>query len=334
MKILVTGGDGYIGSHCALALLRKGHDVVIFDSHITGHAAISEILSGMDFKGRLTETIEGDLLSTDDIDPVFEKHRIDAVIHFAALSQVSESVKEPERYYRNNICGTINLLDSMIRHDVKKIIFSSTAAVYGEPEYTPIDENHPLNPINPYGRTKKMVEAIMDDYDKAYGLRSVRLRYFNVAGADSSGKIGEWHDQETHLIPNIIKSALRGGEFNLWGDDYPTRDGTCVRDYVNVEDLVDAHILALDYLCNGGRTDYFNIGTNDGSTVREVFSECEKVIGKCIRLKVNGRRQGDPAILIADNKKAKDVLGWIPRHSLADSISTAFAWEMNRRRLE
>ena len=331
MKVLVTGGDGYIGSHCVLALMRSGHDVVIFDSYDTGHRETAELLSGNCSKGKLLEAVEGNLLRKEDIDSVLKRYQIDAVIHFAAFSQVAESMRDPGKYYRNNVCGTLNLLDSMVDNGVGKIVFSSTAATYGEPEYVPIDEAHLQKPINPYGRSKLMIENMMDDYDMAYGIRSVRLRYFNVVGADSEGLVGEWHDPETHLIPNILKSTFGDGkEFELYGDDYPTRDGTCVRDYVNVEDLVDAHILALDYLSKGGKTDYFNLGTNGGYTVKEVFSECEKVVGKRIKLKVCGRRPGDPASLVADNTKAKEILGWSPRCSLSDSIRTAYEWEKKR----
>lgn len=220
----------------------------------------------------------------------------------------------------------------MLSHDVKIIVFSSTAATYGEPEYTPIDEKHSQNPINPYGRTKLFIEKMMDDYDRAYGLKSIRLRYFNVAGADSQCRVGEWHNPETHLIPNILKSTFGDGKvFNMFGNDYPTRDGTTIRDYVNVEDLADAHVLALKYLEAGGKTDFFNLGTNDGSTVKEVFDECERITGKKIPFSVEGRRPGDPAVLVADNTKAKTILGWEPRRSLADSIRTAYEWEKKRR---
>ena len=216
----------------------------------------------------------------------------------------------------------------MLSHDVKKIVFSSTAATYGEPEYIPIDEKHPQNPINPYGNTKLVVEKIMDDYSKAYDLRSVRLRYFNVAGADSKARVGEWHEPETHLIPNVLKSTVSGGKtFEMYGDDYPTKDGTCVRDYINVEDLAQAHILALEYLNNGGETNYFNLGTKNGDTVKEVFSACETVTEKTIPVNVMPRRAGDPASLVADNSKAKEVLGWNPQKTLEESISTAYIWE-------
>ncbi len=331
MNVLVTGGAGYIGSHCVIALLDAGYDVVIFDNFSTGHKETADNLSKIQSKGKLLGTVEGDLLNMSDLESLFNSYKIDAVIHFAAFSQVAESMRDPGKYYRNNVCGTLNLLDSMRGHGVGMIVFSSTAATYGEPEYTPIDEGHPQIPINPYGQSKLMIERIMDDYDKAYGLRSVRLRYFNVAGADSQCRVGEWHDPETHLIPNILKSTTDPGKsFSMFGTDYPTRDGTCIRDYVNVEDLADAHIKALEYLEKGGRTDFFNLGTNSGSSVREVFDSCEKVLGTNIPLSVEGRRPGDPAILVADNKKAKEILGWEPKRDLVKSIETAYEWEKKR----
>ena len=261
--ILVTGGAGYIGSHCVLSLLKKGIDVVVFDNLSTGHIETIETLKKF---GNL-KFYQGDLLNTDEIKKVFE-NKIDAVIHFAALSQVAESMKNPQKYYINNVIGTINLLNTMIKNNVKKIVFSSTAATYGEPKYTPIDENHPQNPINPYGKTKLMIENIMDDYDKAYDLKSVRLRYFNVIGADKDINIGEWHNPETHLVPNILKSTFENSKtFEIYGQDYNTKDGTCVRDYINIEDLIDAHILALEYLNKNNETNFFNLGTNGWNTV-------------------------------------------------------------------
>ena len=332
--ILVTGGDGYIGSHCAIALMNEGYDVVIFDNHSTGFRSTGKALGEVKSKGKLLDDIEGDLLRPEDIDGAFQKHHIDAVIHFAAFSQVAESMSNPGKYYMNNVAGTMGLLDSMRRNKIDRIVFSSTAATYGEPKYVPIDESHPQEPINPYGRTKLDIEYMMDDYDRAYGIKSVRLRYFNVAGADSEGRVGECHDPETHLIPNILKSTFGDGtEFRMFGTDYDTRDGTCVRDYVNVEDLADAHILALRYLENGGKTDFFNLGTNEGSTVKEVFAACEKVTGMKIPIRIEGRRPGDPATLVADNKKARKVLGWEPKRSLEDSIRTAYAWERKKRGL-
>ena len=328
--ILVTGGAGYIGSHCVMALLEQNNDVVIFDNLSTGHIETVETLK----KYGPVEIQKGDLTSFDDINSVFKNYDIDKVVHFAAFSQVGESVVNPQKYYINNVCGTINLLRAMLENNVKKIVFSSTAATYGEPVYIPIDEKHPQNPINPYGQTKLMIEKIMDDYDKAYDLKSVRLRYFNVAGADSKSRIGEWHDPETHLIPNILKSTFNNGKtFQMFGDDYDTKDGTCVRDYINVEDLAQAHLLALKYLDNGGETNYFNLGTNDGNTVKEVFSACEKVTEKTIPVEIKSRRAGDPASLVADNRKAKEILKWLPEHLLEESIKTAYKWEKNKNNL-
>ena len=320
--ILVTGGAGYVGSHAVMALLELGKDVVVFDSLELGH---SEIIETLKQYGNL-KFIQGNLKRLDDIRGVFLSNKIDAVLHFAAYALVEESVSNPQKYYYNNVYGTLNLLNAMLEFGVKKIVFSSTAATYGEPKYTPIDEEHPQNPINPYGMSKLMVEKIMDDYDKAYGLRSVRLRYFNVAGADFDARIGEWHIPETHLIPNVLK-ATEEKTFKMFGTDYETKDGTCVRDYINVEDLAQAHISALEYLNNGGKTNYFNLGTKDGSTVKEVFSVCEEVKGNKIPLEECPRRAGDPAILVADNTKAKEVLNWMPTRTLKDSVESANKWE-------
>ena len=328
MNILVTGGAGYIGSHNVIALLDAGYNVIIFDNLELGHIETVETLKNIKSEGSVIDFVKGNLLLIQDIESVFSKHKIDAILHFAAYSQVAESVKEPQKYYYNNVLGTLNLLNVAMDYDVKKIVFSSTAATYGEPEYVPIDENHPQKPINTYGKTKLMIENIMDDYDKAYGLKSVRLRYFNVAGADSQNRIGEWHNPETHLIPNILKSAFGNGKvFQMFGTDYDTKDGTCVRDYINVEDLSNAHLLALKYLLDGGETNYFNLGTKEGNSVKEVFDMCEKVTGKKFPVKIQPRRAGDPATLIADNKKAKDVLGWTPVRNLEKSIQTAYRWE-------
>lgn len=320
--ILVTGGAGYIGSHLVMALLEKGEDVIVFDSLELGHLETIETLKKY---GNL-KFVKGNLKNLDDIRGVFLVNKIDSVVHFAAYSQVAESVKNPQKYYYNNVYGTLNLLNAMLEFNVKKIVFSSTAATYGEPVYTPIDENHPQSPINPYGNSKLMVEKIMDDYDKAYGLKSVRLRYFNVAGADSKTRIGEWHEPETHLIPNVLK-AKEDKVFKMFGTNYETKDGTCVRDYINVEDLAQAHIMALEYLKNGGETNFFNLGTTEGNSVKEVFEACEAIKGSKIPLEICPRRGGDPAILVADNKKAKEVLGWTPEHDLKDCIETAYLWE-------
>lgn len=326
--ILVTGGAGYIGSHCVLKLLEKQTKVVVVDNLSTGHLETVETLKKY---GDLT-FYECDLLDKEALKKVFEQNKIDAVIHFAAFSQVGESVTNPQKYYINNVGGTLNLLSLMLEYKVKNIVFSSTAATYGEPEYIPIDEKHPQVPINPYGQSKLIIEKILDDYDKAYGLKSVRLRYFNVAGADSQARVGEWHEPETHLIPNILKSTFSDGKvFEMYGNDYKTKDGTCVRDYINVEDLIDAHLLALEYLNKGGKTDFFNLGTNDGNTVKEVFEVCEKVTEKNIAVKQMPKREGDPAVLVADNSKAKSVLGWNPQKTLEYSIKTAFNYEQKNR---
>ena len=321
--ILVTGGAGYIGSHLVLSLLEQGKDVIVFDSLELGHIETIETLKKY---GNL-KFIKGNLKNLDDIRGVFLSNKgIESVVHFAAYSQVAESVKNPQKYYYNNVYGTLNLLNAMLEFGVKKIVFSSTAATYGEPEYTPIDEKHPQNPINPYGMTKLMIEKIMDDYDKAYNLKSVRLRYFNVAGADTKTRIGEWHEPETHLIPNVLK-ATSDKSFKMYGTDYNTIDGTCVRDYINVEDLAEAHIMALEYLQNGGETNYFNLGTKNGNSVKEVFKVCEDVKGASIPLDICPRREGDPAILVADNSKAREILNWKPKNNLGYSVKTAFKWE-------
>lgn len=269
--ILITGGAGYIGSHTVINFLDNGKDIVIFDNLENGHIETVQTLQKL---GNV-KFEQGDLRNIEDIEHVFEKYDIDAVIHFAAFALVGESVENPAKYYRNNTFGTLNLLDTMIKHNVKKIVFSSTCATYGEPEYTPIDENHRQNPINPYGASKLMVERIMEDYDRAYGLKSIKLRYFNVAGCDSQIRIGEWHEPETHLIPNILKSTFKCEQpFKIFGEDYDTEDGTCIRDYVNVEDLAEAHRLALDYLNRENKSDVFNLGTENGDSVKNIFDTC------------------------------------------------------------
>lgn len=327
--ILVTGGAGYIGSHCALKLLEENKKVIVFDNFSTGHIETIETLmkEGKDN----FEFFEGNLLNLNDLDALFKDRNIEAVIHFAAYSLVEESMKNPEKYYRNNVIGSINLLDKMRQYNVSRIVFSSTAATYGEPKEIPIKETHPQSPINPYGNSKLTVEKIMDDYDGAYNIKSVRLRYFNVAGCDDKTRIGENHNPETHLIPNILKSTFNNKKtFKIFGDDYNTKDGTCVRDYINVEDLINAHILALNYLSAGGKTDFFNLGTNEGNSVKEIFDLCTKVTNKEIPFEIAQKRAGDPAILIADNKKAKEILGWNPEKTLYDSIKSAYMWELKQ----
>ncbi len=328
---LITGGAGYIGSHMALKLLDLGHDVVIFDNLEVGHIQIVENIKSL-FKKVCF--VQGDLKNKADIDNVFRNYLIEAVVHFAAYSLVGESVSAPKKYWENNVVGSMNLLNSMLDFGVDKIVFSSTCATYGEPNYVPIDELHPQKPINPYGQTKLAVEKIMDDYDRAYGLRSVRLRYFNVAGADKKLRTGEWHDIETHLIPNIIKSTLEQSKtFEIYGDTYSTKDGTCVRDYIDMDDLTDAHVKALLYLEAGGKTDYFNLGTQKGNSVKEVFECAKKITGKNIPYVVKERREGDPETLIGNSKKAKEILNWSAKNTLEESIKNAYLWEQKRQKL-
>jgi len=323
-RILVTGGAGYIGSHCVLNLLNNGFDVVIFDNLSTGHI---ETVNTLQQAGNV-KFYKGDLLNSDDLDNVFEKENVDAIIHFAAFALVGESVENPAKYYRNNVCGTLNLLDAMVKHNCKKIVFSSSCATYGNPAYVPVDEKHPQNPVSPYGTSKLMVEQIMKDYDVAYGLKSVKLRYFNVAGCDKQTRVGEWHEPETHLVPNILKSTFDGAQsFKIFGDDYNTPDGTCIRDYVNVEDLAEVHRLALIYLDKTNKSDVFNVGTEKGDSVKNIFDVCERVIGKKINVEVVGRRAGDAEALYANSQKAQTLLGWKPQRTIEDSISSAYKWE-------
>ena len=329
--ILITGGAGYIGSHTILNLIEKtDYKIIIFDNLENGHIeTVNTLLEiNSERQRRADDNIifeKGDLRNIEDIENVFNKFSIDGIIHFAAFALVEESVKNPSKYYRNNIYGTLNLLDAMIKHNVKRIVFSSTCATYGNPQYTPIDEKHPQNPINPYGYSKLAVERIMDDYDKAYGLKSIRLRYFNVAGADEKGRIGEWHEPETHLIPNILK-ANNDKVFTIFGNDYETRDGTCIRDYVNVLDLAEAHRLAYEYLLKENKTDVFNIGTGEGYSVKEVFDACERVLKKKIPVEIKGRRAGDPAVLYANIVKVENILNWKPERSLEDSIKSSYLY--------
>ncbi|WP_312283636.1 UDP-glucose 4-epimerase GalE [Candidatus Igneacidithiobacillus taiwanensis] len=320
--VLVVGGAGYIGSHISKMLAQSGYEVLVLDN----------LSSGFRDAVRYGQLIEGDLADQSLLEQVFSKERIDAVLHFAALSQVSESMCEPARYYRNNVANTQNLLDSMLRHDVRRFIFSSTAAILGEPEYTPIDEDHPQRPINPYGRTKRMVEEMLADYDQAYGLRSVSLRYFNAAGADPGGELGERHDPESHLIPLVLQAASgRLKNIAIYGNDYPTSDGTCVRDYIHVWDLCSAHLLALEHLMADGESAAYNLGNGKGFSVQEVIDTARKVTGQSIPVVLQGRRSGDPGILVADSQKARQELGWQQRFAeLETIISHAWEWEQKK----
>lgn len=324
MHVLICGGAGYIGAHMAKMLAGRGERVTVFDNLSTGHREAVQW-------GPL---IVGDLLVPADIDRALQAGTYDAVMHFSAKSLVGESICHPDRYYLNNVMGTANLLNALMRHRVDKFIFSSSAAVFGSPEYTPIDEQHPTRPINPYGKTKLMVESMLADYDQAYGLRSVSLRYFNAAGADPDVRVGESHDPETHLIPNILLSLSKRSapSLKVFGLDYNTADGTCVRDYIHVDDLCDAHLRALDYLVAGGKTDIFNLGNGRGFSVLEVIQSASLVTGKKIAYSVADRRAGDPPVLVASSAKAHQQLNWNPRYTeLEQIIETAWKWHQEQK---
>lgn len=324
-NILLTGGAGYIGSHTVLNFLSHGLDsIIIFDNLENGSEEALKVLRDINVNLKF---IKGDLRNMNDLKELFSDYSIDTVIHFAAFTSVGESVSNPSKYYHNNTVGTMNLLDAMLEHDCKKIVFSSTCSTYGEPQTIPVDENHSQNPINPYGSSKLMAEKIMRDYGEAYGLKFVIFRYFNVIGADEKGRIGESYEKKVNLIPVILRSCFRDGEvFKILGDDYPTVDGTCVRDYIDVEDLAEAHWLAYKYLDEGNDSDIFNLGTGKGYSVKQIFQSCEEVIARRIPVQVVGRRPGDPAQIFADASKAKELLNWEPKRSLKDSISSAYGW--------
>lgn len=318
MKVLVCGGAGYIGSHVVRYLNTNGHDVVVFDNLSTGHR---EAVG-------LARLIEGDILDSAALSELFASHRFDAVMHFCALSQVGASVIKPYLYYQNNVVGTLNLLQAMHAAGVCKLVFSSTAAVFGNPDVDLIDENHSTRPINPYGASKLMVERMLADAAEAYGLRSVALRYFNAAGADPSGEIGESHDPETHLIPNVLLAALgMGAELQVFGNDYATPDGTCVRDYIHVNDLVSAHLKALQFMNKHEGLHVFNLGNGKGFTVLEVINAARSVTGTNIQFRYAPRRPGDPPVLVASGEKARVLMGWAPVFTdIVDIIETAWRW--------
>ena len=319
MSILVIGGAGYIGSHMIKQLSTSGAEVITLDNLSCGYRDAV----------KYGELVEGNLGDPAVLDHVFSNYSIDAVMHFAAYIEVGESVRDPARYYKNNVMNTMILLDAMIQHDIGNFIFSSTAAIFGEPEYTPIDEKHSMKPINPYGRTKLMVEHILQDYDTAYGLKSTCLRYFNAAGADPDGELGERHDPETHLIPLILQAASgRREDIKVFGNDYPTDDGTCVRDYIHINDLCEAHSLALHRMQQTGNSARYNLGNGKGFSVQQVIDATHKVTGKDFKVTHTDRRPGDPAVLVADSELAKKELGWQPEHTDLESIiETAWNWE-------
>ncbi len=318
LNILVVGGCGYIGTHMVKTLLEAGHKPVTLDDLSSGHRSL---LPGGDF-------IEGTIADTALLDEIFMSRRIDAVMHFAAFIEVGESVRDPLKYYGNNFAGTANLLGAMVRHDVRRFVFSSSAAVYGEPEYTPIDEGHPLNPASPYGETKLWVEKMLAACDRAHGMRAISLRYFNAAGADESRTIGERHKPESHLIPLVLGVARGAREhIKIFGVDYPTPDGTCIRDYIHVNDLVSAHLAAIVALMDGAGSNVYNLGNSRGTSVREIIETARRVSGQAIPVVEEQRRQGDPAVLIAGSAKIKNDLDWQPRfENIEDIIRTAWRW--------
>ena len=321
MRVLVAGGAGYIGSHMVRALVAAGHQPIVFDNLATGHrAAVVPDAVWM----------EGDLLDHTALADCFQTHRPDAVMHFSARSLVGESVAEPGLYYTNNVAGTLNLLQAMRAAAVSRFVFSSTAAVFGEPQTVPIPDDAPPHPINPYGTSKWMVERILADWDRAYGVRYVALRYFNAAGASPDGTIGEDHEPESHLIPLVLKTALGQRQaISVFGTDYPTADGTCIRDYIHVDDLCSAHLLALDYLATGGRSCVYNLGNGAGFSVREVIETARRVTGAAILAEQSDRRAGDPAVLVADSTRIRSDLGWSPVYPALEEI-VAHAWQWHR----
>lgn len=318
MKVLVAGGAGYIGSHTVKELLGEGFEVIIFDNFSTGQKEL--VVGG--------EVVVGDLMDKDSIKKIFDAYDIGAVLHFASLIQVGESYIDPQKYYTHNLTSSLNLLETMLEYGVKNFIFSSSAAVYGIPERVPIPESHPLCPVNPYGQTKFFVESVLQDYQRAYGLKFISLRYFNAAGADPEGRLGEMHEPETHLIPNILLFLLGKKEsFELYGMDFETPDGTAIRDYIHVTDLAKAHVLALQKILSSPSSEFINLGTNKGYSVLEVIKKTEDITGKKVAYKEKPRRKGDVPVLLASKEKAEQILGWKLHHSSLETIiQTAWNW--------
>ena len=323
--ILVTGGAGYIGAHAVLALQKAGYQVIVLDNLSYGHPEL--------IQDRLhAELLVADISDRAFLDNLFATRQIDAVMHFAAFIAVGESVQEPAKYYRNNVVGTLTLLEAMIAANIKKFVFSSTCAVYGMPKEVPMTENHPIQPLSPYAASKRVVEQMLGDFDQAYGLKSVIFRYFNASGAEPTGLLGEDHDPETHLIPLALLTTLKKREFlSIFGTDYDTPDGTAVRDYIHICDLADAHILGLEYLLQGGESNLFNLGNGNGFSVREVIETTKKVTGLPLPVKEGDRRAGDAPILVGSSEKAQKILGWQPQYAdLEKIISHAWQWHQQR----
>ncbi|MGQ9864916.1 MAG: UDP-glucose 4-epimerase GalE [Pseudanabaenaceae cyanobacterium] len=323
--VLVTGGAGYIGSHGVLALQAAGHTPIVLDNLVFGHRELVEDVLKV-------ELVVGDIGDRSLLDRLFRERAIDAVMHFSAFAYVGESVTHPAKYYRNNVAATLTLLEAMVAAQVSRFIFSSTCATYGIPQTVPIPEDHPQNPINPYGRSKWMVEQLLADFGAAYGLQSVCFRYFNAAGADPLGRLGEDHNPETHLIPLLLLTALgHRSHLELYGTDYPTPDGTCIRDYVHVSDLAQAHVLGLEYLLAGHPTTVFNLGNGNGFSVQEAIAVAETVTGRTLPIRVAPRRPGDPPILVGSSDRARQILGWVPTYPDLQAMVT-HAWHWHQRR--
>ncbi len=324
MNVLVIGGAGYIGSHTVNLLKKQGHNPIIYDNLSKGYREVADILD--------VELIEGDLSDKEKLKQIFKDYKIEVVMHFAAFIEVGESVEKPSMYYDNNIVKVVKLLDVMVECNVLKFIFSSTAATFGEPIMEKISETHPQNPINPYGKSKLMVEKVLEDYDRAYGLKSVVLRYFNACGCDLDAIIGESHNPESHLIPLILQAASgRRESIKVFGTDYATPDGTCIRDYVHVYDLSSAHILGMEKMIKENISLNYNLGSGSGYSVKEIIDNVKNITGKEFKIEYVDRRAGDPAILIADSTKAEVELGWKPHYSLAQIVDSAWKWEINRK---
>ncbi len=321
MNILVTGGAGYIGAHCCQELAGRGFQPVAYDNLVKGHRQFV----------RWGDFFQGDINDRARLDECLAGAAIEAVMHFAAFIEVGESVADPSKYYANNLAGSLQLIRALVRHGIRHLVFSSSAAVYGNPQHVPIDENHPTHPVNPYGWTKRMVETMLADFERAYGLRWVALRYFNAAGADAAADIGEWHEPESHLIPRILDAVFDGRRpVQVYGTDYPTPDGSCIRDYIHVTDLARAHVLALEHLLAGGPSGAFNLGQGRGYSVMEVLRCAAEITATQFPIQTGPRRPGDAPVLIASNQKARDVLGWVPEQSRLENI-IASAWRWHRK---
>jgi UDP-glucose 4-epimerase len=321
VKVLVTGGAGYIGSHFVKLLCEKEINVVVLDNLSRGHKEAVQ-------KNVPLEVV--DLLAFDSLTGIMKKHKPDAVVHFAAFAYVGESVEHPEMYYKNNVVGSFNLIQAAVQANVKNFVFSSTCSIYGNPIKVPISEEQASNPINPYANTKLIIEMLLKDFETAYGMKHVALRYFNAAGADASGLIGESHNPEPHLIPIVLNTALgKRKNVMVFGNDYDTPDGTCIRDYIHINDLGDAHLKALQYLEAENPSAIINLGTGDGNSVLEIIEKAKMITGRNIPYDIVERRAGDPARLVADNKKAREILGWIPKYKIENILETAWKWHQN-----